>query len=159
MNHDTAPGLTAPCSATLAPRAPRLPECPTHREPLAEQRAPIHALDRRVRLRLGLVLDEGVAFDEARAPVQIQVHILDLPELRKSLENVVLLRLLVHAGDNDDPTLDGAGWAASIILVEGLEQAGFANVAVILFTTTAFDAAPAHPLLRNLIVVVVEGLE
>jgi hypothetical protein len=46
--------------------------------------------------------------DVARPPVEVHVQVLDGAELAKDVLQVLLGRLLVHVGDDDDPAFDGA---------------------------------------------------
>eukprot|EP00443_Scrippsiella_acuminata_P133485 CAMPEP_0115613664 /NCGR_PEP_ID=MMETSP0272-20121206/21706_1 /TAXON_ID=71861 /ORGANISM="Scrippsiella trochoidea, Strain CCMP3099" /LENGTH=129 /DNA_ID=CAMNT_0003049517 /DNA_START=341 /DNA_END=727 /DNA_ORIENTATION=+ len=108
-------------------------ECPMHGELLLEQHLPVHVLDGLCRFVLCLVLNEGVALHEPCPPVKVQVQVLDVSELCEGFEDVVLLGLLVHPGDDDDPPLDGARWpGVAVIERQALEFAGFAGVAVVL---------------------------
>merc|ERR1719331_2879659 len=127
-----APLHVLPSVASLAPAASaattptrRLREGPVDRDGLVHERAPVHLLDRLLGLPHRAVLNEAVALDEARAAVEVEVQVLDLPVLREGLEHVILLDLLVHIGDNDDVALDrprGAGPLA--VVVEALEDPG-----------------------------------
>eukprot|EP00635_Sarcinochrysidales_sp_CCMP3193_P002593 CAMPEP_0118905726 /NCGR_PEP_ID=MMETSP1166-20130328/9590_1 /TAXON_ID=1104430 /ORGANISM="Chrysoreinhardia sp, Strain CCMP3193" /LENGTH=111 /DNA_ID=CAMNT_0006844997 /DNA_START=623 /DNA_END=955 /DNA_ORIENTATION=+ len=64
------------------------------------------------------VLDEGVALDEARPSVEVDVDVLDLAELAELVDDVVFLGLLVDVAHEDDPPLDGLD--RSLALVHGL---------------------------------------
>lgn len=44
--------------------------------------------------------------EEACPPVQVEVDVLDLPELGELVVDVILLRLLVDPGHKQDPALD-----------------------------------------------------
>eukprot|EP00967_Tisochrysis_lutea_P125978 scaffold212291_cov29-Tisochrysis_lutea.AAC.1 len=45
--------------------------------------------------------------DEAGSSIEVQVQVLDLANVAKSIVQVILGRLLVQVGNEDDPTLDG----------------------------------------------------
>ena len=57
-----------------------------------------------------LILDQSISLAVASLAVQIQMTVLDLAEFAKHLPNIVLLRLFVNVGDEDDPSLDGSFW-------------------------------------------------
>lgn len=45
--------------------------------------------------------------DETSLAVEVQVQVFDLAVIGEAVHHVVLVRLLVHIGDDDDPALDG----------------------------------------------------
>lgn len=72
-----------------------LHETPVHRNRLVQNGTSIQSVPGRTRLLVRLVLDECVALEEAGAPIQIQVDVLDVAVLAKLLLDVVFLRLFV----------------------------------------------------------------
>ena len=44
--------------------------------------------------------------DETGAPIEVEVQVLDVAKVAEFVVDVVLLRLLVQARDEDDPPLD-----------------------------------------------------
>jgi len=103
---------------------------------LSEEFRSVGLVHRRLRLPLVLVLDERVPLDETRASVEVQVQVLDLAVLREVLVEIVLLRLLVHARDEDDPPLRGArgtGAGTALGVGEGLVRAADVQIALVRF--------------------------
>eukprot|EP00421_Protoceratium_reticulatum_P004408 CAMPEP_0168364660 /NCGR_PEP_ID=MMETSP0228-20121227/4321_1 /TAXON_ID=133427 /ORGANISM="Protoceratium reticulatum, Strain CCCM 535 (=CCMP 1889)" /LENGTH=187 /DNA_ID=CAMNT_0008377425 /DNA_START=110 /DNA_END=670 /DNA_ORIENTATION=+ len=122
----------------------RLGERPMHGQFLLQQHLAIHTLVSGLSLLLRLILDECITLDESCSAVQIEVQVLDVAKLCECLEDVVLLSLLVHAGDDDDPSFDGARRAGIVLVVgEALEHAGLARVAVVLLRAAALDPPAA----------------
>lgn len=69
-------------------------------------------------------------FHVTRSSVQVHVQILDLSILSKHVLNVLLTRLLVHVGDNDDPAFYAAHsdcllGCSSVVRVSGLPRASW----------------------------------
>mmetsp|Transcript_39791 Transcript_39791/g.101760 ORF Transcript_39791/g.101760 Transcript_39791/m.101760 type:complete len:247 (+) Transcript_39791:77-817(+) len=114
-------GRLSPAAAGAAALAGRpAAECPVHRHNLRQQLLPVHRLDGRLRVLLGLVLHQSVALDEARPAVQVEVQVLDVAKVRKGLVHVLLLGLLVHVGHQHHPSLHRLGWPGSGGSVERL---------------------------------------
>lgn len=103
-------GPSGPPGPSLRPvqRCPTIPSCPSsHPCTSPAGYSPDPCLAGRIRAQTHL--------DVARPPVEVQVDVSDLAKVGKLVLDVLLGRLLVHAGDDDDPALDrwrGAAAAA-----------------------------------------------
>ena len=105
-------GVVGRAPTSLAPRLGR--EREIHGQFLLHESAAVAFLNSLLRLRELGVFQGCIAFHKPRPPVQVQVQVLDLAKVGELVHDVVLLRLLVDAGDEDDVTLDGCvrGWRA-----------------------------------------------
>jgi len=72
---------------------------------LSEEHLSVHLFDGLLGLLDGLILDERVALDLTRSPVQIQVKIADVSVSAENLLYVLLLSLLVDSRDAHDVAL------------------------------------------------------
>ncbi len=88
-----------------APARP-LDKGPFDADVLPEQVRLVKLLFGRQRLFVRLELDEGVTFEKTGSTIQVQVEVLDVAVLGELVVNVVLLRLLVNPGDEEDPAFD-----------------------------------------------------
>ena len=83
-----------------------------------------------LRLRLLLVLDQGVALYEARAAIEGDVQLLDLAKLGEPVIHILLVDLLVETRDKDDPALDRLGGSRAVPAFDRLEVACSTRVPV-----------------------------
>merc|ERR1719469_342636 len=144
-----------PRRSAAASTTRRLAERPLDLQPLLQQDLAIHTLDCLSCLLLGLILDEGIALDEARPAVKVEVQILDVSKLGEGLVDVVLLRLLMDPRGDDHPPLNRACWAGiALAIVQALERASLPGVAVVILGTAALHRPPAHRL-RTLVLIVI----
>jgi len=93
--------------ASLAPLG-LLPEGPVHMDGAAQDLLAVQPLHGSLGVLEVLELHQRVALDEAGAPVQVHVQVLDLRVLPEGVHHVFLLCLFVHARHEQDPAFHGA---------------------------------------------------
>ena len=94
----------APTGAAMARWARA--ERPVDMNRLAHDDGTIHLVDGALRLALVRILDERVALDEARPPVEVEVKVAYVAKVGELVVYVLLLRLLMNPCHEDDPALD-----------------------------------------------------